>query len=74
MGWTAVIALKHLMETLPTGIWPWLVGGGLCYTGGVLFYAMGKLRYNHAIWHVFVIAGSLLHFLSFLLFLLPMNA
>lgn len=74
MGWTAVIALKHLMETLPSGIWPWLVGGGLCYTGGVLFYAMGKLRYNHAIWHIFVLAGSLLHFLSFLLFLLPMNA
>ncbi|HOD49935.1 MAG TPA: hemolysin III family protein [Candidatus Hydrogenedentes bacterium] len=73
MGWTAIIAIKPLIQTMPAGVWPWLVGGGLCYTFGVLFYAMGKLRYNHAVWHLFVLCGSLLHFLSFLLFVLPEN-
>ena len=74
MGWIAIIAIKPLVQAMPPGVWPWIVGGGLCYTGGVLFYAMGKLRYNHAIWHLFVIGGSLLHFVSFLLFVLPKNA
>lgn len=74
MGWIAVIAIKPLVQTMPPGVWPWLVGGGLCYTFGVVFYAMGRLRYNHAVWHLFVVAGSLLHFLSFLLFVLPVKS
>ena len=73
MGWIAVVAIKPLAQAMPPGIWPWVVGGGLCYTFGVLFYAMGKLRYNHTVWHIFVIGGSLLHFVSFLLFVLPEN-
>ncbi len=71
MGWIAVIAIKPMAEAMPAGVWPWVVGGGLCYTFGVIFYAMGKLRYNHAVWHLFVLGGSLLHFMSFLLFVLP---
>ena len=48
-----------------------LLGGGLCYTLGVIFYVWKKLAYHHAIWHLFVLAGSVLHFFSILLYVVP---
>jgi hemolysin III len=64
MGWTAVIAVKPMQaHVAPAGI-AWLVAGGLAYTGGVAFYGWGRLRYSHAVWHVFVLAGSLCHFVA----------
>jgi hemolysin III len=71
MGWIALIAIKPMMEAMPAGVWPWVAGGGLCYTFGVIFYAMRKLRYHHAVWHLFVLSGSSLHFVSLVLFVLP---
>ncbi len=67
MGWLVLIGLQPLVARVaPAGI-AWLVAGGLCYTGGVVFYAMdGRLRYSHALWHVFVMAGSACHFLAVL--------
>ncbi len=68
MGWTVVIALKPLVEHVPPGGLAWLVAGGLAYTGGVVFYAWTRLRYSHAIWHVFVLAGSVCHYIAVVLY------
>ncbi len=71
MGWLAVIAARPLLEALPQGAITLLVAGGLCYTGGVAFFAWSKLKYNHAIWHLFVLGGSTLHALTMILYVLP---
>ena len=63
-----VIAGKPLLATLATGVLILLVGGGLFYSLGVIFYAWEKLSYNHAVWHLFVLAGSAAHFFAILLF------
>lgn len=67
MGWLAVLALGPLKTALgPAGL-AWLVAGGLCYTGGIAFYALdGRLPAFHGVWHLFVLAGSLAHFVAIL--------
>jgi len=70
MGWLVVIALGPLVRSLPPAGLAWLVAGGVCYTLGVGFFAWGRLRYNHAIWHLFVIAGSACHVVTAIGFIL----
>ncbi len=71
MGWLIVFAWKPLMMQLePGGAWL-LVGGGLLYTVGAVFYVWRGFPYHHAVWHLFVIAGSACHFFAILLYLLP---
>lgn len=67
MGWLSIVAVKPLFTLVgPAGFW-WLFAGGLCYTGGVIFYATDeRVRYGHAIWHLFVLAGSACHFFAVL--------
>ncbi len=62
MGWLALIALGPLVERVsPAGV-AWLVAGGVCYTAGVAFYATDwRVRYGHAVWHLFVAGGSACH-------------
>jgi hemolysin III len=67
MGWSIVVAFRPLVETVAPGGVALLVAGGLCYTGGLLFYAR-PLRWHHFVWHLFVLAGSALHYLAVLLF------
>ncbi len=65
MGWMIVIALKPLMNSLPTGGIIWLFLGGIFYTSGLLFYRFDeKVIHFHGIWHVFVMAGSISHFIT----------
>ena len=71
MGWVVLVALKPLLAGVPTAGLFWLFGGGLAYTLGVAFYAWDHLPFNHAIWHLFVIAGSVCHFFAVLLYVLP---
>jgi hemolysin III len=71
MGWLIIIAIKPLIENLATGALFFLLGGGLCYTFGIYFYAKEKIPYNHTIWHLFVLGGSTLHFLGVFLYLIP---
>lgn len=71
MGWLGVVAFKPLFAALSLGGVLWLVGGGVLYTGGVTFYAWKRLPHNHAIWHIFVIGGSVCHFVAMLLYVLP---
>jgi hemolysin III len=65
MGWLALVAVRQLFANLPATGFVLLFAGGLCYTVGVLFFAFdGKLRFNHAVWHLFVLAGSICHFFA----------
>ena len=64
MGWLIVIFIKPLIAALPPGGLYWLIGGGLFYTVGALFYVYRRLPYNHTIWHLFVLAGSGAHFIT----------
>ena len=70
MGWIVVIAAPQMLEKVPTSALVLLTCGGLAYTLGAVFYAWRKLTFNHAIWHVFVLAGSTCHFLAVYLFLM----
>ena len=71
MGWIGMIAFKPLSEHLQNGGMLLLIGGGVAYTAGVPFYLWRRLPYHHALWHVFVLAGSVLHFLAVLLYVIP---
>jgi hemolysin III len=70
MGWLAVFALGPMIRALPMEGIAWLVAGGLCYTFGVIFFAWEKLPFNHAIWHLFVLAGSFCHVMATMLYIL----
>jgi len=71
MGWLVIIAVKPMLEMLPKGLISWIVAGGLFYTSGVVFYIWKKIPFNHAIWHLFVLGGSISHFFGMLFHLLP---
>jgi hemolysin III len=67
MGWLAVLAAKPLYDTLPMWGLFWLLAGGVMYSAGVLFFAYDHhVRYNHFIWHLFVIAGTACHVVAVL--------
>jgi len=70
LGWFIVIAIKPLLDVMdPGGLWLLLIGG-LFYTVGVIFYVWDSLPFNHAIWHLFVMAGSISHFLMVYLYVI----
>ena len=64
MGWLAVLVMDDMQRYLSRDAIQLLIAGGLAYTVGTLFYALKKVRYSHAIWHVFVLLGAGLHFLA----------
>ncbi len=71
MGWLILVAMYPLVEALPTGALALLVLGGVFYTSGMIFYALDeRMKHAHGIWHLFVLAGSLSHFLVMLLYVL----
>ncbi len=72
MGWLSMLFIQEAMVVLgPTGF-AWLAAGGVFYTVGVVFYLWSKLLFNHAIWHLFVIGGSVCHFVAVFKYVLPM--
>ncbi|MFO1506767.1 MAG: hemolysin III family protein [Lysobacterales bacterium] len=71
LGWSGLVAIRPLVENLPAGGLWLLFGGGVCYTLGVPFYLWSKLPFNHALWHVFVLGGSVLQFLAVWWYVLP---
>jgi hemolysin III len=71
MGWLAVVALEPLARALTPDGFALLVAGGLAYTLGVVFYAWERLPFNHAVWHVCVLAGSICHFSCVLGYVIP---
>ena len=71
MGWLVLVAIKPLVAALPSGGMKLLVAGGLCYTGGAVFYLWKRLPYHHAIWHLFVLGGSACHWAAVFLYVVP---
>lgn len=71
MGWVGMIAFKPLSEHLQAGGMTLLLAGGAAYTLGVPFYLARRLPYHHALWHLFVLAGSVLHFMAVVLYVIP---
>ncbi|RTZ59384.1 MAG: hemolysin D [Gammaproteobacteria bacterium] len=71
MGWLIVVAASEMLASVPPGGLALLALGGLLYTGGAVFYALEHIPYNHAIWHVFVLAAAVLHFLAIYLYVMP---
>ncbi|WP_027382397.1 PAQR family membrane homeostasis protein TrhA [Epilithonimonas caeni] len=71
MGWTAIIAIKPMIENLSAGALTFIILGGLCYTFGIYFYAKDRKPFYHPIWHLFVLGGSIMHFCAVFFFILP---
>jgi hemolysin III len=71
MGWLCVFVFREMVASIPLGAIILLAIGGLFYTVGVVFYALQKIPYMHAVWHFFVLAGSICHFFAVLLYLAP---
>jgi len=72
MGWFAVVMIRPLLGLLPIEAIYWMIAGGVFYTVGAVFYLVKKIPYNHAIWHLFVLAGSIAHFVAIFKFVLPL--
>jgi hemolysin III len=73
LGWLIVVDLESLLIMMPANGVQWLLAGGIFYTVGIVFYAVNRIPHHHAIWHVFVIAGSFCHYLAVLWYVLPVG-
>ncbi len=73
MGWLVIFAIKPLVTNLPFEGLMWLLSGGLFYTVGALLYSIKRIRYNHAIFHIFVLLGSFSHFIAVFFYVLPIK-
>ena len=71
MGWIIVFAIKPLINNLSSEGLFWLVAGGMAYTTGAILYSINKIKFNHAIFHLFVLIGSVCHFISVYFYVLP---
>lgn len=71
MGWVVVFAFKPLVAGLSSEGLYWLIAGGLAYTIGAIIYSIKKIHFNHAIFHIFVLVGSICHFISVCFYVLP---
>jgi len=71
MGWIIIFAIEPLIHNLSSQGLFWLVTGGVSYTLGAVLYSIKKIKFNHAIFHVFVLAGSACHFISVYFYVLP---
>lgn len=71
MGWLVLLAIKPVMAALDGWTFGWLLAGGVFYTLGTVFYHRESLRYSHAVWHLFCIAGSVCHYIAVMAQVLP---
>ena len=69
MGWMAIIPIKSIIAATSINFFYWILLGGLIYTLGTIFYSIKKIPYNHAIWHLFVLAASITHFVGIYIYL-----
>lgn len=73
LGWIIVLDLEELLTLVPPQGVAWLLAGGLSYTFGIVFYAINRIPFNHALWHLFVVIGSLCHYLAVLWYVVPLS-
>jgi hemolysin III len=74
MGWAGVVAIRPMIAAVPASGLALVALGGLAYTVGIAFYGWRRLPYHHAVWHLFVLAGSALHYFAVLLYVVPRAA
>ena len=75
MGWAVLVATGPLLDALGTTGFAWLAAGGLLYSVGIVFFVLdARVRHFHGIWHLFVIAGSLMHYIAILGYVLPASS
>ena len=74
MGWIGIFAAKPFLATMPGGCIAWIVAGGLTYSFGTLFFMWERLPFHHAVWHLFVTAGSACHVVAVMLYVVPLPA
>lgn len=75
MGWAVLVATGPLLDALGTAGFVWLAAGGLLYSVGIVFFVLdARVRHFHGIWHLFVIAGSLMHYIAILGYVLPASS
>jgi hemolysin III len=70
-GWLAIFVLRSLFHAIGWHGMFWLIGGGVAYTLGIVFFSLDHFPYFHATWHIFVLAGSIAHFFAILLYVVP---
>ncbi len=73
MGWAVIATIKPALAMVPPAALALMAVGGVAYTAGIIFYAWQRLPYHHAIWHLFVLAGSITHFVAILYFIVPVR-
>jgi len=71
MGWIIMFAIKPLVNSLPLEGLYWLIAGGVAYTTGAILYGIKQIKFNHAIFHMFVLLGSFCHFMAVYFYVLP---
>ena len=71
LGWLIVVAAPQMAEAIGPNGMAWLVAGGISYSVGAIFYALERMPFNHAVWHIFVLAGGVCHFFGVALHVLP---
>lgn len=69
MGWVAILPIKAIINATSLSFFFYILGGGLLYTLGTIFYSIKKIPYNHAIWHLFVLCASIIHFIGIFIYL-----
>lgn len=69
MGWLVLVAIEPLLRLAPPGFVTWLLAGGAAYTLGIVAYSLRRVRFHHAVWHLFVLAGSACHFVGLLVYI-----
>lgn len=73
MGWLILFAIKPLIENFSSEGLSWLIAGGIAYTVGAIIYSIKQIKFNHAIFHIFVLLGSISHFISIYFYILPIK-
>ncbi len=74
MGWTGVVAIQPLLAALGSTAIALVVAGGVAYSLGVIFFSWHRIPHNHAIFHVFILAGSILHYIAVVVYVVPFKA
>jgi hemolysin III len=73
LGWMVLVSSGQIAVNVPPDVFRWLVAGGVFFMMGLFFFIKRDRRFNHAIWHLFVLAGSICHFFSVLKYVLPLT-
>lgn len=73
MGWLIIVDIPAIIQNISLNGFLWIISGGFFYTAGIVFFKLEKMKFHHLIWHLFVLLGSISHFISIYWFVLPLE-